>query len=59
MFRFSIRDILWLMVVVAVIGCGRVRHKAKIIDKGIADVTKHAAAIDEAAKGDNRPISEE
>lgn len=60
MFRFTVRDVLWLMVAVGLVcGCGRSKQKAKIIDRGIADVAKHAAAIDEAAKGDRRPAAEE
>jgi tetratricopeptide (TPR) repeat protein len=39
-------------------GCGRWDHDVKIIDKGIDHVAKHAAAIDEAAKGGNRPTPE-
>jgi hypothetical protein len=60
MFGFRIRNVLWLMVMVGLAcGCGRAKQKARIIDEGIAEVTKHAAAIDEAAKGDNRPAQED
>jgi hypothetical protein len=60
MFRFMIRDVLWLTVVVALaVGCGRTRQKIETIRQGVDDVAKHAAATEDAAKADNRPSRED
>ena len=49
--RFTIRDLLWLTVVVALVGCRD--RKSEIIRQGIKDVDKHAKEIEQAAKSPN------
>jgi hypothetical protein len=45
--RFSIRDLLWLTVVVALVGCRD--RKMERIRQGVRDVEKHAKDIEQAA----------
>ena len=58
MFRFTIRDVLWLTVVVGMaLGCGRTQRKIETIRQGADDPSDHVAAIEQAAEGDNLATS--
>jgi hypothetical protein len=61
MFRFTIRDVLRLTVFVALAaGCGpKARRDIEIVRGGVKDVNKHAAEIEQATKGENRPAKED
>jgi hypothetical protein len=53
MFRFTIRDVLWLTVVVAVVtfGCDRkTSRKIKAIRSGAEAVDQHANEVEQAAE---------
>ena len=49
MFRFTIRDVLWLTMVVAM-GCGEINHKISVLKQGQRDVKQHASEIDRAVQ---------
>jgi hypothetical protein len=51
MFRFTIRDVLWLMVVVGFLGCdAKSNWRVRTIIHGAEATDKHAKEIEEAAK---------